>query len=258
MILEGRGISSGKAEGTALVLEEAFSFLGGVDPSSGKLTIDCHDESISGRILVFPMGRGSTVGSYVMLDLKIGGNSPLAIINTLAEPIVATGAVMAKIPMVDGIDISLIRTGDHVRVDADSGKIEIPNLKPVHVVTSILRNQQRVLILQRSDNVGSCQGMWAGISGYLEIGETAEQAAFREVSEEAGIDDPRLVRWGDPIAVRNEERVWIVHPFLFEVEKREIVTDWEHVDSAWISPIELRDYPAVPGLDEVFRRLNLL
>lgn len=258
MILKGRGISQGKAEGTALVLEQPFSFLGGVDPSTGILTIGGPGESISGRILVFPMGRGSTVGSYVMLDLKRGGNDPSAIINTLAEPIVATGAVMAEIPMVDDVDISLIRTGDHIMVDADSGILEMPFVKVVNVVTSILRNQQNVLILQRSDEVGSCRGMWAGISGYVESGETPEQAAFREVSEEAGIDDPTLVKEGQPITVRNEDRVWNVHPFLFEVGKREITTDWEHVDHAWISPIELKDYPTVPGLEDVFRLLELL
>ncbi|NYT15318.1 MAG: DUF126 domain-containing protein [Methanomassiliicoccales archaeon] len=258
MILKGRGISPGKAEGTALVLEQAFSFLGGVDPSTGILTTDGSDESISGRILVFPMGRGSTVGSYVMLDLKRSGKAPSAIINTMAEPIVATGAVMAEIPMVDNVDISVIRTGDHMKVDADSGVLEIPSLEIVHVVTSILRNQQKVLILQRSDDVGSCRGMWAGISGYVESGETSEQAALREVSEEAGIDDPILVQEGEPITIRNEDRAWIVHPFLFDVGERKITTDWEHVDHAWISPLELRDYSTVPGLDDVFRRLGLL
>jgi predicted aconitase with swiveling domain/8-oxo-dGTP pyrophosphatase MutT (NUDIX family) len=257
-MLKGRGISPGKAEGTALVLEQAFSFLGGVDPSTGILTIDGPDESISGRILVFPMGRGSTVGSYVLLDMKRGGNAPFAIINTLAEPIVATGAVMAEIPMVDDVDISLIRTGDHIRVDADSGLLEIPSIEVVHVVTSILRNQQNVLILQRSDDVGSCRRMWAGISGYVELGETPEKAAFREISEEVGIDDPILVKEGEPIIIRNDDMAWIVHPFLFDIGTREITTDWEHVDHAWISPIELGDYFTVPGLHDVFRRLELL
>lgn len=242
----------------ALVLEGAFSFLGGVDSRTGKLLIGEDRESVSGKVLVFPVGRGSTVGSYVMLDLRRSGNAPVAIVNAKAEPIVATGAVMAEIPMVDGIDISLIRTGDRVIVDADAGRVELPGVVNVHAATSILRNEGRLLILHRSHRVGSCQGMWAGVSGYVERGEKPMETAFREIAEEVGQRQPCLVKEGEPLLIRNGNRVWTIHPFLFDVIDREIVTDWEHVGHAWISSDELESYPTVPGLDRVFRSLGLL
>lgn len=258
MKLSGRGISSGRGKGTALVLEEAFSFLGGVDPSSGRLTVEGSSENIGGRVLVFPRGRGSTVGSYVMLDLRRSGKAPLAIVNAGAEPIVATGAVMAEIPMVDRIDISLIESGDEVIVDGDSGTVEVPSIQEMEVTTSILRNQREVLILHRSDKVGSCRGMWAGVSGYVEKDEEPRQTAFREIREELGVKSPELVKEGATIKIRKGERVWAIHPFLFDVQSSKVTTDWEHSEHAWIAPEELVDYPIVPGLDRVFRELGLL
>lgn len=258
MRLRGRGISSGKGMGTALVLEEAFSFLGGIDPSTGRLTLEGNYESIEGRVLVFPRGRGSTVGSYVMLDLRRSGKAPSAIVNAGAEPIVATGAVMAEIPMVDRIDISLIQSGDEVIVDGDSGTVEVPSIQEMEVTTSILRHQEMVLILHRSERVGSCRGMWAGVSGYVEKDEEPRQTAFREIREEVRVESPLLVKEGATIKVRNGERVWVIHPFLFDVQSWEVTTDWEHTEHAWISPKDLGDFPTVPGLDRVFRELGLI
>lgn len=122
MKLRGRTISKGKAEGIVVKLDEPLSFLGGVDPSTGELRVA--DGNIAGKILVFPKGKGSTVGSFVMYDLKVHGKAPLAIINESAETIVATGAVISSIPMVDKIDVSLIRDGMKVSVDADEGIVE--------------------------------------------------------------------------------------------------------------------------------------
>ncbi|NJE01109.1 DUF126 domain-containing protein [Thermococcus sp. JdF3] len=129
MKLKGRKIVGGKAEGELIVSRKALSFLGGVDPETGIVTdaeSDIRGQSIAGKILAFPRGKGSTVGSYVIYALKKNGKAPKAIIVGEAETIVATGAIIAGIPMVDGIDVSRLRSGERVKVDADSGEVEVP------------------------------------------------------------------------------------------------------------------------------------
>ncbi|WP_148882395.1 DUF126 domain-containing protein [Thermococcus aciditolerans] len=129
MKLKGRKIVGGKAEGELIVSRKALSFLGGVDPETGIVTdaeSDIRGQSIAGKILAFPRGKGSTVGSYVIYALKKSGKAPKAIIVGEAETIVATGAIIAGIPMVDGIDVSRLRSGERVKVDADSGEVEVP------------------------------------------------------------------------------------------------------------------------------------
>ena len=86
---------------------------------------DIKGESIGGKILVFPRGKGSTVGSYVIYQLKKNGVAPAAIVVEEAETIVATGAIIAGIPMVDKVDIGKIKTGQFVEVDADKGEINV-------------------------------------------------------------------------------------------------------------------------------------
>ena len=128
MKLKGRKISGGKARGIALVSRKSLSFLGGVDPETGVIKdteSDIKGESIRGKILVFPRGKGSTVGSYVIYQLKKNGVAPAAIVVEEAETIVATGAIIAGIPMVDKVDIDKIKTGQFVEVDADKGEVFI-------------------------------------------------------------------------------------------------------------------------------------
>lgn len=128
MKLKGRKITKGKARGVALVSKKPLSFLGGVDPKTGivkDIESDIRGESIKDKILVFPRGKGSTVGSYVLYQLKKNGVAPKAIIVEEAETIVATGAIIAEIPMVDKVDISKIKNGQIVEVDADKGEVTI-------------------------------------------------------------------------------------------------------------------------------------
>ncbi|MCD6373646.1 MAG: DUF126 domain-containing protein [Thermococcus sp.] len=128
MKLRGRKIVGGKVEGELIVSQKPLSFLGGVDPETGIVTdaeSDIRGQSIAGKILAFPRGKGSTVGSYVIYALKKNGKAPKAIIAGEAETIVATGAIIAGIPMIDGIDVSRLRTGMRVRVDGDAGEVEV-------------------------------------------------------------------------------------------------------------------------------------
>lgn len=126
--LKGRSISRGTATGEALVLGSDLSFLGGVDPSSGRIKdpgTGALNRTVRKRILVFPSGKGSTVGSYVIYQLKRNEKAPSAIVNEATETIVATGAIMARIPLVDQVDIRRIETGDRVTVDGDNGEVVI-------------------------------------------------------------------------------------------------------------------------------------
>jgi len=125
--MKGRMISPGKARGEALVSREPIGFYGGVDPKTGIVIEKGHElegQCVKGKILVFPQGKGSTVGPYVIYGLKKNGMAPVAIVNKETETIVATGAILAGIPCVDGIDIEKIKTGDKLIVDADQAKVE--------------------------------------------------------------------------------------------------------------------------------------
>ncbi|WP_297419770.1 DUF126 domain-containing protein [Thermococcus sp.] len=129
MRLKGRKIVGGKAEGELIVSQKPLSFLGGVDPETGVVTdaeSDIRGQSIAGKILAFPRGKGSTVGSYIIYALKKNGKAPKAIIAGEAETIVATGAIISSIPMVDGVDISKLKSGVKARVNAEDGEVEVP------------------------------------------------------------------------------------------------------------------------------------
>ncbi len=120
MELKGRIISKGIAEGEALTTTQPISFYGGVDPETSEILEKGHElqgKRIKGKILVFPTGKGSTVGSYTLYRLKKGGVAPAGIINRECETVVAVGAIISEIPCVDEVDISKIKTGDTVRLE---------------------------------------------------------------------------------------------------------------------------------------------
>jgi len=126
--MKGRMISPGNATGEAIVSPEPIGFYGGIDLNTGIVIEKGHSlegESVNGKILVFPNGKGSTVGSYVIYGLQKNGVGPQGIINKETETIVATGAILAGIPCVDQIDISQIKTGDNLTLNADDGEVKI-------------------------------------------------------------------------------------------------------------------------------------
>jgi len=131
MIIQGRKIVGGEAEGAALVSRDPVSFYGGVDPVTGIVTEKGHaveGECITGRVFVFPTGKGSTVGSYVIYRMMKLGTAPAAIVNLETEAILATGCVISGIPLVDKIGedtFSALESGMLLRVDADEGLVEV-------------------------------------------------------------------------------------------------------------------------------------
>ena len=130
-MLKGRKVVGGVAEGEALVSSDSVSFYGGVDPDTGIVTEPghaCFGKSITGKVFVFPTGKGSTVGSYVIYRMKKQGTGPAAIVNVETEAILATGCVISSIPLVDKLDsdpIGALKTGMRLRVDGDKGVVEV-------------------------------------------------------------------------------------------------------------------------------------
>jgi predicted aconitase with swiveling domain len=128
MKLKGRIIYPGIAAGEALVTSQGISFFGGVDPQTGILVEKGHElegESVVGKILVYPAGKGSTVGSYTLYRLKHEGKAPAAIINTECETITAVGCIIAEIPCIDQLPIERLRTGMQLLVDGEIGTVEV-------------------------------------------------------------------------------------------------------------------------------------
>ncbi len=130
MMLTGRTIFTGQASGTALVSQMGISFYGGVDPETGMVTEKGHDlqgQSVAGRVLVFPTGKGSTVGSYILYQLKQNGAAPAAIINADCETITAVGCIISEIPCIDRVDLGQLQTGMELTLDAANAQVEIRN-----------------------------------------------------------------------------------------------------------------------------------
>jgi uncharacterized protein len=112
-----------------MVSQAPISFLSGVDPETGIVVEKGHPlegRSIAGTVLVFPFGKGSTVGSYVIYALAKNGHAPAAIVNAEAEAIIATGAIIANIPMIDRpeVPIDSLIDGMVATVDGDNGVLE--------------------------------------------------------------------------------------------------------------------------------------
>ncbi len=123
-------VASGHASGPALVTKEPISFLGNVDPATGVVVDpghELHGKCLAGTVLIFPGGKGSTVGSYVIYQLKKRGVAPAAMINLRSEAIVAVGAIISGIPLVDRVPEEMLQlpSGTRIEVDADSELISI-------------------------------------------------------------------------------------------------------------------------------------
>jgi len=128
MKLKGRKIYKGIAQGEAIVTKDGISFYGGVDPDTGKVVEAGHElegQSITGKILVFPTGKGSTVGSYTLYRMKKNRTAPAAIVNKQIDTIVAVGCIISEIPCVDKIDINEIKTGEKIVVNGSEGTVEV-------------------------------------------------------------------------------------------------------------------------------------
>lgn len=243
MRIEGRTISPGRATGEVLRIDEPLSFLGGVDGATGELRAG-GGGNVAGKVLVFPRGKGSTVGSFVMYDLAVHGRAPAAVVNESAETIVATGAVISSIPMVDSVpSVRMFEDGDVVTVDADTGTVEIEGVRMREVVSSALVSEGRVLLLKRPASNRSYPGRWSLVAGKIEEGESPEEAAAREITEETGIVVGAPEASMQPVYTREGATLWKVHPFLYRAEGAVPVLNDENDAWEWVDPeaIDSRD-----------------
>jgi len=131
-------------------------------------------------------------------------------------------------------------------------------LQEKRVVTCFLESENKILILHRSEQVGSYQGRWAGVSGYIET--TADGQALVEIKEETGLcgEDLKLVKRGKPLLIEDDKLgvKWMVHPYLFHIKDRgKVKTDWEHKEARWIDPKDIGNYQTVPMLKETLARV---
>jgi 8-oxo-dGTP pyrophosphatase MutT (NUDIX family) len=133
-------------------------------------------------------------------------------------------------------------------------------LRAKKAVTSFLESDGEILILLRSERVSTYRGRWAGVSGSIDEGSTADEQALREIEEETSLSeqDIELVRKGEPQLIDDKKLDFrkVVHPYLFHIkDRRKIKIDWEHKEARWIKPEEIGNYHTVPMLTETLARV---
>jgi 8-oxo-dGTP pyrophosphatase MutT (NUDIX family) len=204
-------------------------------------------------------------GSAIILGLAGGASAPgpLGLLGWgTVTGVIAVDALTAPplptLPTVCAVDEDLLVEGETVTVDGSRGAVDLEQVEGVEVVTSLLQREDgKLLLLQRSSRVGSFAGRWAGVSGFLESGPPEEQAR-REIVEETGLAaaDLELRASAEPIYVRDGQRGYIVHPFLFSARRSDVRLDWEHSELRWVAPQEIGSYPTVPKLAQVWSALS--
>jgi 8-oxo-dGTP diphosphatase len=234
MRLRGVPVAPGRAAGTVVrVGEGPVGLRAGPRPEPMVLLADRAED------LTSPVFAAGPVAALLLGDPPPSGSLP-----SFAGPIVAA------------LDLELLRDGDAAEVDGALGEVELPGVDEVEVVTAFVQRTTdgKILLLRRSDRVGSFQGLWAGVSGFLED-PTPEAQAWRELREETGMTPAELtlVAEGAPVGARGDRRVYRVHPFRFVVATPSIRLDWEHAAFDWVTPEELRRRPTVPRLWEAWR-----
>ena len=162
------------------------------------------------------------------------------------------------VPAVLGLASDLFREGDRVDLDGGAGWVDLRDAEPVEVVTAFLqRADGRILLLRRSERVGSFRGHWAAVSGFLE-GRPPEAQARLEILEETGLGPESVVlrSQGSLVLARAEKRMFVVHPLRFWTRSTTVRLDWEHTEFEWVDPSEIRARPTVPKLDEVWESVR--
>ena len=131
------------------------------------------------------------------------------------------------------------------------------NLRFTNIVTSFIKNGDRILILKRSDKVKSMKCLWAGVSGIIEKNDTTPlDRAKTEILEETGINEEEieLLKANERIKIESAQyknHEWNIFPFLFKTKNPEIKLNWENSEFKWIKPNEIKNYETVPELEKI-------
>lgn len=132
-------------------------------------------------------------------------------------------------------------------------------MKTYFAVAGVVRNKDKILILRKSLNDRNYPGKWGFCSGFVREFESAEDNVLREIKEETGLKAKILTKGKIVEAVDNKnKKVWMVMPFLCEVDSRDIKLCHENIDFRWIKPEEFKNYEGVPGLEKDLKSLGLL
>ncbi len=134
-------------------------------------------------------------------------------------------------------------------------------MRSTRIVTSFIKNNNKILILKRSDKVRSMKNLWSGVSGIIENNEIPVNRAKIEIFEEVGIRENKieLIKSVEKIKISSpqyENHEWEIFSFLFETKETKIKLNWENSDFKWINKNELKNYQTVPSLDKIL--FNLL
>ena len=124
------------------------------------------------------------------------------------------------------------------------------------IVTSFIKNDDKILILKRSEKMKSMQCLWAGVSGIIENNEMPLERAKIEIFEEIGIHEKQIellkaVQQIKISSLQYKNHEWVIFPFLFEVKNPEIKLNWENSEFKWIEPNEIKNYKTVPDLEKI-------
>lgn len=212
------------------------------------------------RFVAFDRG-GSVLSSGNVLKLKT------------ESPVENVSATLARISLANNSSSALLPPAVN-RLIQKWGLYGRHKHQRTYVVTSFVTQNGKVLILKRSDKVGSGRGLWAGVSGYIELPEwrkplnpgekvyvaASRKQALTEIREEIGLDarDVRIIRRGKPISATSEKMrtTWVIVPYLWEkISDRAITLDWEHTEFRWIRPDDFPETGTVHGLIGTFRRV---
>ncbi|MGI0056388.1 MAG: NUDIX domain-containing protein [Nitrosarchaeum sp.] len=133
-------------------------------------------------------------------------------------------------------------------------------MRSTKIVTSFIHDDQKLLILKRSNKVKTMKGLWAGISGIIEKNESPLTRAKIEIYEETGISEDKIkfIKAAEKLIVNSpqyENHEWEIFPFLFEAKKPDIKLNWENSEYTWITIDELKNYNTVPSLEKVLQNL---
>ena len=129
-------------------------------------------------------------------------------------------------------------------------------MRSTRIITAFIINNNKILILKRSDKVRSMKGLWSGVSGIIENNEIPINRAKIEIFEEVGIKENKIkiIKSIEKIKISSpqyENHEWEVFPFLFETKETEIKLNWENSEHKWINVNELKNYETVPSLDKI-------
>jgi predicted aconitase with swiveling domain len=156
LVLRGRKVVGGVAEGEALVTRETISGWGGINPMQGTVIETRHElrgQSFKDKVLVFRGAKGSSGWSVIFHTARLAGNAPRAMVFNEMTTKVALGAVVMRIPSVTDLDrdpLDVIETGDWVKVDGDTGTVEVTKKSQIEIVGASSARDSSVDQKQRS------------------------------------------------------------------------------------------------------------